>query len=118
VSSKYSNFAQFVGYFIAGTPFKATLTKSWSTAQPREGATLVILTQPNVRRTLSISHTPKSIRLDAQDERIATLVALSNSTNTAHVAKFDAQAAYAAKAKAAIKLIDSMREQLAAGAEV
>lgn len=116
--SNYTNFAQFVGFFIAGQPLVVKLSKAWSTVAAPEGSTLVILTQPSVRRTLGIAHTPKSVTLQAQDPRIAQLLLLNSATAEAHVAKFDAQAAYRAKAKAAITLVESMGKLLAAGTEV
>jgi hypothetical protein len=106
--SSYTNFSQFVGYYIPGTDFVAKLTKTWSTAQPIEGSTLVILTQPALRRTLGIAHTPARVTLKAvssengmvDDPRVAGLLALNSITAEAHVAKFDAQAAQAKQDKA------------------
>jgi hypothetical protein len=109
-----SNFSQFVGFYILGTPLKLKLSTAWDKITPVEGSTLVILTQPNVRRTLGIAHTPKSITIQPQDERLEALLGLNSGTSAAHVAKFEAQAAQAKQDKLNRKLIEQLQKNFAA----
>ncbi len=108
--SSYSNFAQFVGYYIVGKPLDLGLTLDWSTAKPKKGTTLVIVTQPAVRRALHIMETPLKVSIPVQDqEAIAEVLSKNSVTAAKHVAKFDEQAAVAQENKLARAALKEMR---------
>ena len=115
MSEKYKNFGQFVGYHVPGQALTVKLNKGWSVAKPQKGKTLVILTQPQVRRTLGIMETPKSVTVEAQDQRLQVLLDLSNNNAAAHVAKFDKQAEEARLNKEARALVGNIQKILALG---
>jgi hypothetical protein len=111
-----SNFPQFVDRnFVLGGPngLNLTLTTAWDKATPAEGCELVIVTQPAVRRTMGIMHTPKRIAIKAQDPRLEELLQLNSKTSEAHVAKFDAQAAQAKTDRANRKIVADIRANMA-----
>lgn len=107
-----SNFSQFVGFFIVGQPLQLKLSTAWDKVQAKEGSTLVIVTQPSVRRTMGIAHTPKSITIQPQDQRLEELLALNSKTSEAHVAKFAEQAAVHKQDLANRKIVEGIRKNL------
>lgn len=107
--SKY-NFAQYVGFFVAGQDLALKLTLGWSTAKAPKGKQLVIVTQPSVRRAMGIMETPLKVTINAQDERLQAVLAKNSVTNAAHRGKFDLQAEHAKQAKQGIALLRTIAE--------
>ena len=113
----YTTFAQFVGYYVPGQDQSLHLDKGWSAAKPTkkvlgQTASLVIVTQPSVRRSMGIMETPLHITIGANDERLQAVLALNSATAAAHVAKFDAQRERAQQAKQGIELLRTIGELL------
>lgn len=103
-----SNFAQFVGLLPTnGEAFSLKLSKGWDDLP----AGHVALNQTEVRRALGIPHTPKSVKVEADNPAYAGLVSLGR-TSQAQVEKFEAMALRAKDNKSNAKLMASLRELL------
>lgn len=117
--SKYTNYAQPMGYYVPGGDLVLKLDRGWSEAKPTKKvkgkvATLVLVTRPDVRRILRIDDNPMVVTVSANEpDTIAAFLARSSASSSAHVLKFDEMAATAKRGREAVKTLASIGEFIA-----
>jgi hypothetical protein len=105
------NFAQFVFTLVSNQePIKLALAKGWDNL----GENQFVITQPQLRRTLGIMHTPARITVDPKvnPEGHAAILAFAN-TSGQHIDKFDQQAEVRRTLKAKAKAYDAFMKEAA-----